>query len=283
MNMFDIRMAFLNSLKKLNATQSSIQRVVGFAIKHFAQCGDDLWDCVLEECQKGSLNMRINILYCLDSLCEASMHYQSPISSGQSRSSAPTSYVEYVSRDLDKIVQLVILESWRTKRVLDSAVIEEVVRTLDGRSESLHEKAASEQPTTSTEFTREEILRRFEEDRERHKLLRQKRWVLPIPSQIQAHQPRLATALLTSASASTNVSPASPASPAQTSQIPSHRGQQQSSAQTAGSELALDIEFENAWETTSDWNEDDEEAVREENALCFPGDFPNRSDRMDIS
>ena len=35
-------------------------------------------------------------------------------------------------------------------------------------------------------------------------------------------------------------------------------------------ELTLDIEFENDWETTSDWNEDDDEAALEENALCFP-------------
>jgi CTD kinase subunit gamma len=32
-----------------------------------------------------------------------------------------------------------------------------------------------------------------------------------------------------------------------------------------------DIEFENAWETTSDWNEDDDEAVLEENELCEGG------------
>ncbi|KAG8986169.1 hypothetical protein FRB90_004182 [Tulasnella sp. 427] len=299
MDMFDIRMSFLNSLRKLNATQASIQRVVGYAMKHFDRCGEDLWDCVLEECQKGSLNMRINILYCLDSLCEASMHYQSQRHPGSSRSSSPTSYAEYVSRDLDKIVQLVvpdnrdglvnlastrqILESWRTKRVLDSAVIEDVVKMLNERSESLHDKAASEETTTSsTEFTREEILRRFEEDRERHKLLRQKRWVLPIPLQPPPHQPKLATALLISVNTSTNPSPASPASPAQTSQNTSTRGQQ-SNTSTSGPELALDIEFENAWETTSDWNEDDEEAVREENALCFPEDSIVRSDRMDVS
>jgi CTD kinase subunit gamma len=35
-------------------------------------------------------------------------------------------------------------------------------------------------------------------------------------------------------------------------------------------ELAVDIEFENEWETTSDWNEDDDEAVTEENDLCYP-------------
>ena len=37
-------------------------------------------------------------------------------------------------------------------------------------------------------------------------------------------------------------------------------------------ESALDIEFENAWETTSDWNEDDDEACNEENVLCFGRD-----------
>ncbi len=42
------------------------------------------------------------------------------------------------------------------------------------------------------------------------------------------------------------------------------------------SELAIDIEFENEWETTSDWNEDDDEAIAEENNLCYS----NFSERM---
>jgi CTD kinase subunit gamma len=37
-------------------------------------------------------------------------------------------------------------------------------------------------------------------------------------------------------------------------------------------ETIEDVEFENAWETTSDWNEDDEEDVKHENELCFPGE-----------
>jgi CTD kinase subunit gamma len=37
-------------------------------------------------------------------------------------------------------------------------------------------------------------------------------------------------------------------------------------------ELSIDIEFENEWETTSDWNEDDEEAAVEESELCFPAE-----------
>jgi CTD kinase subunit gamma len=45
-------------------------------------------------------------------------------------------------------------------------------------------------------------------------------------------------------------------------------------------EAAVDIEFENEWETTSDWNEDDVEVVTEESELCFPreGEGP-----MDLS
>jgi len=42
-----------------------------------------------------------------------------------------------------------------------------------------------------------------------------------------------------------------------------------------GPVLPIDIEFENAWETTSDWNEDDVEAVVEEDALCFPDKSTN--------
>lgn len=45
--------------------------------------------------------------------------------------------------------------------------------------------------------------------------------------------------------------------------------------QSQGPVLPIDIEFENAWETTSDWNEDDVEAVVEEDALCFPDKSTN--------
>ena len=41
---------------------------------------------------------------------------------------------------------------------------------------------------------------------------------------------------------------------------------------------ALDIEFDNEWETTSDWNEDDEDAIAEENTLCYP----NAAIRLDL-
>jgi CTD kinase subunit gamma len=99
---FEARMQFLQLLRKLNASQLSIQKVVGYAIKYGSRCGEDLWECILEECHKvcplplerglpcwfccseaekergrtneqGSLNTRINLLYLLDSLLEVSL------------------------------------------------------------------------------------------------------------------------------------------------------------------------------------------------------------------
>ena len=81
----------------------------------------------------------------------------------------------------------------------------------------------------------------MEEDRERHKHLRERRWVQPVSHNLPVGGvPPLASFLpLTDDSDGVG-------------------------------ELTLDIEFDNEWETTSDWNEDDDEVVAEENMLCFP-------------
>lgn len=45
-------MQFLQLLRKLNASQQSLQKVVGYAIKYGSKCGEDLWECIFEECAK---------------------------------------------------------------------------------------------------------------------------------------------------------------------------------------------------------------------------------------
>jgi CTD kinase subunit gamma len=52
-------------------------------------------------------------------------------------------------------------------------------------------------------------------------------------------------------------------------------------AETIADEFSIDVEFENAWETTSDWNEDDDEAAQEQNVLCFPDDLAQKVSRND--
>lgn len=87
-------------------------------------------------------------------------------------------------------------------------------------------------------------MRRIEEDRERHKRLRERRWVQPI-----AHNP--------------------PAIPLSTTALLSHMPLTDK-GDPEFEDVGPDAEFEKDWETTSDWNEDDDEACREEYELCFP-------------
>ena len=60
---------------------------------------------------QGSINNRINILYFLDSLCEASLLAKShPAVAAQSGAAGGSLYVDYVTRDLGKIVDYVVPE-----------------------------------------------------------------------------------------------------------------------------------------------------------------------------
>ena len=66
-------------------------------------------ECV---CQ-GTINNRINILYFLDSLCEASLLAKSHPDAAEILRSGPGTtsfYVDYVARDLGKIIELVVPE-----------------------------------------------------------------------------------------------------------------------------------------------------------------------------
>ncbi|KAH9856836.1 CTD kinase subunit gamma CTK3-domain-containing protein [Lenzites betulinus] len=257
MDPFEVRMQFLGLLRRLDASQQSIKKIVGYAVKYFPSCGEDLWDCMLEECQKGSLNNRMNILHLLDSLCEASLVTKPP--PGASHSSSSSSYTTYVSRDLQKILDGVvpdgrqglpnlmstkqILESWRTKRVVDPQKVDDAITALDERRAAAAASAtrASSPDSSAGALTRDDIKRRMEEDRERHKRLRERRWVQPVGHALPAVLPPLASFL----------------------PLVDEGG-------GPGSDLGvLDIEFDNEWEATSDWNEDDDEAVAEENELCF--------------
>jgi len=180
MDPFEVRMQFVHLMRGLNASQNSIHKVVRFALKYFSKCGDDLWDCVVEECQKGTVNTRINILYMLDTLCELSEVAYSSQSLPPPENGRGPLYVEFVRKDLAKIVDMVvpegreglpnltsttqILESWRAKRIVDPSTIDDVMGTLDRRKEAIQD---SDTGTNSTTFTKHEIMKRIEEDRER--------------------------------------------------------------------------------------------------------------------
>jgi len=255
MDPFEVRMQFLTHLRKLNASQQSIQKVVGYALKYFSRCGEDLWDCIVEECEKGSINNRINIFYFLDSLCETCLLAKSHNASHEPGTGQSSSfYVDFMARDLRTIVECVvpegrqglpnltstkqILENWRSKRMVDTQKIDDIMTMLNNRTASLESSSMQ-----SHSLSRSDVFKRIEEDRERHKRLRERRWVQPIIHNPSSYQP-----------------------PQLASFMPL------TDDGDGEEELTIDIEFENEWETTSDWNEDDDEAAREENELCFAGE-----------
>lgn len=95
---FEARLHFLQLLRKLTAKVDSIQKVTHYALKYGSRIGVDLWECITEECSKGHLNTRINILYAVDSLLE--------ICQALTPTEAP--YPVLVVRDLGRIVEGVV-------------------------------------------------------------------------------------------------------------------------------------------------------------------------------
>ncbi|PPQ91263.1 hypothetical protein CVT25_006380 [Psilocybe cyanescens] len=165
-------------------------------------------------------------------------------------------YVELVTRDLNRIIDSIvpegrqglpnlvstkqILENWRSKRYIDPQRIDDVFSSLGSRpkiASSNTAESSKHAPSPQQSLPRNEVNKRIEQDRERHKRLRERRWVQP-----------------------TSRNPTSFQAPQLASFYPLTDGQE---------ETSLDIEFENEWETTSDWNEDDDDAIAEEDQLAF--------------
>ncbi|QSL64740.1 hypothetical protein MERGE_002042 [Pneumocystis wakefieldiae] len=203
---FEGRLAFLEILKKLTASQQSQIKTAQFALRH-KDLDEDLYNCVLEELELSSLNARLNIMYFLETLCDYS--YKNGCSS----------YISMIRKDIGKIVRAVappgpqgaanvsaVIENLKNKAYINDQDFLEIESSLSKRD--------YKDPTTIENkaiFSKEEIFRRIEEDRERHKLLRENIWVIP------------------------------------------------------DGDTDINIELENAWETTSSLDEYDFEFMEEEN------------------
>jgi len=251
MDAFQVHTTFVNQLRTLNATQQDVQKSVSFAMRHIDN-HEDLWSCIIQACQEASLNLKMNILYFIESLCEMS-----------SSVGPEPYYVQHLARDLRTLVNLLVPDSregllnlygtkqvvrnWRNRRFIDQNAFDGADELLRRRQQWSHIEQngsperlarADGQPKADAigRMSKQQRIDRMNEDRERQKRLREQRWILPTPPAATQH--RLATTLPATLSAN---------------------------------EAALDKEFDDAWETTSDWNEDDDDAIDEENDLCFPG------------
>ncbi|CAG8635113.1 8825_t:CDS:2, partial [Paraglomus occultum] len=170
---FAARMAFLALLKKLNASQLSIQKAVKFALRHRHRY-EDLFACIMEILMELSVYSRLNILYLLDSLCENAFQMNMQ------------EYKELIEKNLVKIIQMIapensqgemnshsaykVLMSWKSKEILALQPIEDSLLWLKNRQIVDEEEELEE-------LSRTDMLRRIEDDRERSKRHREDMWV----------------------------------------------------------------------------------------------------------
>ncbi|CAO1615971.1 unnamed protein product [Sympodiomycopsis kandeliae] len=295
MDAFQIRLDFLAILKRLNASQQSMQKTLTFADRNVKAAGD-LWDCILSECSKTNLSSRLNILFTLD--------YLFTDYSTQFSRTLVDAFLNLAARDLSSLIDYVvppsdatgiklnsavttsILTAWRVKRLFSSEQINSIVSSIQKRKEKAASDSAldasKETSSASTNLSKDEIMRRIEEDRERHKRIREKIWVLPPKSFLNAVPDSAFSSASSSASSisqrktgppmkrqrlDTNI--LTPPSPTVDSN-PSAKTSESTNASTAATSDTntrpdpTDIEFEDLWETTSDLNEDDFEAWNDE-------------------
>jgi CTD kinase subunit gamma len=117
--------------------------------------------------------------------------------------------------------------------VFDHTVLDELIAELQNRKTEL-----SKLPSSSRiDFSSKDILRRIDEDRERHKRLRERAWILPAKS---------------FANGLNSIRPGMPQNKA-----------------SGGNLDALDVEFDYIWDNLSDLNEDDLERIREDDAAWW--------------
>ncbi|KAG5513553.1 hypothetical protein PMAC_000985 [Pneumocystis sp. 'macacae'] len=174
---FEGRLAFLEILKKLTASQQSQIKTAQFALRH-KDLDEDLYNCILEELEHTSLNSRVNIIYFLETLCDYSYK------------NGCNSYISMIRKDIIKIVRAVappgpqgaanisavrkVIENLKNKAYIDNRDFLEIEASLSKRDDkslnTIQNRAF---------FSKEEIFRRIEEDRERHKRLRENIWVVP--------------------------------------------------------------------------------------------------------
>ncbi|KAE8246851.1 hypothetical protein A4X13_0g5599 [Tilletia indica] len=257
MDPFQIRMDFSSQLRRLSASQQSIQKVLYTMSKHASRASDDLWDCIVREASKASLNARLNILFLIDALVTGADNAVSLDVSGgaaggggggSSSSSSGLSplvlaaFRPLITRDLvnliDNIVPLTpdgvrlnlastraVVSSWRTGSILSAHVLNHILDRLEAKREQIKNLPPAEQQS-ETDFSRTEVLQRIEEDRERQKRLRERSWILPPKTYVNAipHPP--------SASSSSSAAPGAgiPSSSSSTSTNPNNTSTRPSSS-----------------------------------------------------
>ncbi|KAI4727231.1 hypothetical protein E4T49_04960 [Aureobasidium sp. EXF-10728] len=187
MDPFEVRMRFNSQLQHLNASVTSAQKAAVWAIK-YREWDEDLHSCILENLERNSLNNRANIFYFFETLCDvasAANHIE---------------FVRMMERDILRIVDLVapedgsgaanvkvvrkVLRNLAGKKYLQQQTVDELEDCIKDRDNigGLAGTASPEEAVRNSNgnvrVEKRQVEQRIEEDRERHKRLREGIWAV---------------------------------------------------------------------------------------------------------
>ncbi|KAJ2660227.1 hypothetical protein IWW48_003059 [Coemansia sp. RSA 1200] len=210
MDPFEARLLFGNMLDNLTGAQPTIDRVAGFAVKN-SSVADNLLDCMTEKLEKLAVPPRLNVLLVIDAiLLTVSRRTRGMTAAEEEEEEAEAvdarrGWVELIKKDVVRLVREVVPETpggdgnvpqvrkvvsgWRRKGVFDKKVLASVDKLLANRAgggatteHSNNNKDNNGNNGTATAaggMKHQEILRRIEEDRERHKRHKEDAWIRP--------------------------------------------------------------------------------------------------------
>ncbi|RKF71780.1 CTD kinase subunit gamma [Golovinomyces cichoracearum] len=195
MDPFEVRIRFTGLIVNLNASVMSATKAAQYALK-YREMDEDLHSCILEQLElpRNTMNNKANIMYFVEHLCDMATKEKH------------VDYVRMVQRDMVRIVDAVtpedgtgaanvkvvrkVLQALGVKGHLQSQTVLEIQELLKERDTALEEhalpspqqiNAGPKLPPRSAlqqKVDRKVAEQRIEEDRERHKRLRENIWAI---------------------------------------------------------------------------------------------------------
>jgi CTD kinase subunit gamma len=184
---FEVRQRFTTLLSHLSASHTSLQKAALYALKN-REMDEDLHSCILEQLERTNMNTRANIMFFIECLCE--MAVKDSAGDGRGIDGSAMGYVRMLQRDILRVVECVIgeeganvrvvrkvLQTLQTRAILMAETVSELEAVL--KSREVEQAFGSPKNGTTGTMDKRQIEQRIEEDRERHKRLRESIWAVP--------------------------------------------------------------------------------------------------------
>jgi CTD kinase subunit gamma len=185
---FEVRQRFTTLLSHLSASHTSLQKAALYALKN-REMDEDLHSCILEQLERTNMNTRANIMFFIENLCE--MAVKDSAGDGRGIDGSAMGYVRMLQRDILRVVECVVgeeganvrvvrkvLKTLEARGILMAETVGELEAVLKAREGEMSMGGSPKNGVGNVKMDKRQIEHRIEEDRERHKRLRESIWAV---------------------------------------------------------------------------------------------------------